>query len=586
MSREQAPEELNRKTSAQLRPSPLAPRSVAPQDSPKEPSSPPVVNYSRRRQPSVDGSAMQSRMSSLKTPTVAYGNGRMFNSSPLAPRSAETQKHDSHHADPTHGPEGTDSTTSTAAPSTVWDELDDLKSRIHRLELTGKLPPTSGAAISRASEERPPTANTNATTMSASPKRGARSVTHQTANQDGDLTIVAHTQKESHPILHSALAKSKQFLSPDVYTALEAAANDALNLSSMMGTAGQPGPISSATSSVGGGPVVTDRQLRRKTDSICRSLTELCLALSEKAAQTNTQQATSLAPAPDKTPLTSPTVTKFTFTGFPEMKSINQSERPPIADRGLRLVTSPKTVSRLEQRRNSALLSASALPSPRFASSFTPSASVVASPTEGPTAGRKSSLLLSRTRRAHTEEPEEARKAPMLRTRRAGTEEPEESNERKPSLLIRGRRSTIDREDEDVSRLRASSRAVTEVNGTQTRNREYTSQVPLPPSTNEPMSPLASSALPKRRIPSGTMSSRLAQPSGSSGITARRLLERSTPDREGFSGTSDRGNDERDQRRHSLSQNPPVSRTSSTRRSNRQSMIAISSAATQSNGYR
>ena len=527
---------------------------------------------------------MQSRMSSLKTPT-AYGHGRMFNSSPLAPRSADVQKQDPHQGDANHGPEGTDSTTSTAAPSTVWDELDDLKSRIHRLELTGKLPPTSGAAISRASEERPPTANTNATTMSASPKRGPGSTTHRTVAQEPDVTITPNIPKESHPILHSALAKSKQFLSPDVYTALETAANDALNLSSMMGSAGQPGPVSSAASSVGGGPIVTDRQLRRKTDSICRSLTELCLALSEKAAQTNGQQLA--PPRAEKTPSSSPTVTKFTFTGFPEMPSIRSTiERPPVADRGLRLVTSPKTVSRLESRRNSALLSANAMPSPRFPSSFTPSGSTVASPIEPPTPGRKSSLLLSRTRRAVTEEPEDARKAPMLRTRRAGTEEPEESSERKPSLLIRGRRSTIDREDEDVSHLRASSRAVTEVNGTQTRNREYTSQVPLPPSNNEPSTPLGSSALPRRRLASSTMNSRLAQPSAPSGITARRLIERSTPDYEGFSSASEKGNDERDQRRRSLGQNPPLSRNSSTRRTNRQSMIAINSTAGQSNGYR
>jgi len=68
--------------------------------------------------------------------------------------------------------EGTESTVSTTAPSTVWDELEDLKSRIHRLELTGKLPATSGAAMSHASNERPATATTTVTTMSSSPKRG------------------------------------------------------------------------------------------------------------------------------------------------------------------------------------------------------------------------------------------------------------------------------------------------------------------------------------------------------------------------------------------------------------------------------
>ncbi|KAJ0292443.1 hypothetical protein CBS470a_002748 [Colletotrichum nupharicola] len=59
-----------------------------------------------------------------------------------------------------NGVEGTELTTtaSTTEPSTVWDELDDLKSRIHRLEMTGKLPKISGAVMSRTSDERPPTA--------------------------------------------------------------------------------------------------------------------------------------------------------------------------------------------------------------------------------------------------------------------------------------------------------------------------------------------------------------------------------------------------------------------------------------------
>lgn len=593
VSRERGSEDARPKGSSQLRASPLTPRSFD-QDSPSE-QSPPIVNYSRRRQPSVDGgSTVPSRMSSFKQSSVAYGNGRTFNSSPLAPKSAETQRQDSHQENGAHGPEGTNSTTSTAAPSTVWDELDDLKSRIHRLELTGKLPPTSGAAISRASEERPPTANTNATTMSASPKRGSGS-----ASQTGDVTITPGSQKDGHPILHSALAKSKQFLSSEVYNALETAATDALSLTAMMGTAGQPGPISSGMSSVGGGSVVTDRQLRRKADSICRSLTELCLALSEGAAQNNEQP--TITPSIEKSPVTSPTLTKFTFTGFSGQKQPNSAtdrsfsvlSSPKAAsshrqsnsatDRVFSVVSSPKAVSRLEERRNS-IFSSSALPSPRFTSSSTglaaTAAAALASPTEYPTAGRKSSLLLSRTRRAQTEEPEEARSKPptVLRTRRAGTEEPEDSMERKTSLHVRSRRGTIDNEED--SRLRIPSRAIPE---SQSRTREYTSQVPLPSTESNP---LASSALPRRRLASSTINTRLVQPTTSTGPGNRRYTERSTPDRETFNPVAERAPEERDQRRFSLNQNTSLSRAGSLRRSNRQSMIAISSAAAQSNGYR
>ncbi|RYP69242.1 hypothetical protein DL771_006210 [Monosporascus sp. 5C6A] len=623
--------------------------------------------------PSIDSrSAVPARMSSLKLSSLAYGTGRIFNSSPLVPR-PDTQKQDFQPGDVAHGQEGTDSTTSTAAPSTMWDELDDLKSRIHRLELTGKLPATSGAAIARASDERPPTANTNATTMSASPKRGPGSVT-QTA---GDLTITPSVPIQSHPILHSALAKSKQFLSSDVYNALETAATDALNLTAMMGTAGQPGPISSAASSVGGGPVVTDRQLRRKADGICRSLTELCLALSEKAAQVDSRQVA--APAPDETPLAepeSPTITKFEFTGIPTprrsserevqftgvptpklpslgrkpsnieirftgiaaqkqpvqergssdkvvqftgiptQRQLAQDHRPSerevqftgsprqiqparnrglerensASDRNLTLLTSPKTLSRLEQRRSSVFTS-SALPSPRYTSLASAAAlasatgTTTTTPTETRTPGRKSSMLLSRARRAQTEEPEEARKsATVLRTRRAGTEEPEEPSRRKTSLFVRSRRNTLDNDDEQPH-FRASSRAITEVSGTQTRSRQYISQTPLP--TSSEGGSLASSALPRRRLGPSAVSSCLVQPSPPTSISTRRYVEKSTPDRESFNVATENRPDEREQSRLPLAQGISLSRAGSLKRSSRSSMIAMSStAAQQANGYR
>ncbi|RYP64064.1 hypothetical protein DL769_006786 [Monosporascus sp. CRB-8-3] len=673
ISRERTPEEGRLKVaSQQLQASPLSPRSVSIRDVNAEHGSP-TASYNRRRQPSIDSrSAVPARMSSLKLGSLAYGTGRIFNSSPLVPR-PDTQKQDFQPGDGAHGQEGTDSTTSTAAPSTMWDELDDLKSRIHRLELTGKLPATSGAAIARASDERPPTANTNATTMSASPKRGPGSVTHTA----GDLTITPSLPIQSHPILHSALAKSKQFLSSDVYNALETAATDALNLTAMMGTAGQPGPISSAASSVGGGPVVTDRQLRRKADGICRSLTELCLALSEKAAQLGSQQVA--APAPDKSPLAepeSPTITKFQFTGIPtprrsserevqftgvptpnlpslgrkpsnreirftgiaaqtqpvqergssdkvvqftgipSQRQLAQDRRPSerdvqftgsprqtelardrglerensASDRNLTLLTSPKTLSRLEQRRSSVFTS-SALPSPRYTSLASAAAltsatgTTTTTPTEAHTPGRKSSMLLSRARRAQTEEPEEARKsATVLRTRRAGTEEPEEPSRRKTSLFVRSRRNTLDKDDEQPH-FRASSRAITEVNGTQTRSRQYISQTPLP--TSSEGGSLASSALPRRRLGPPAVSSRLVQPSPPSSISTRRYVEKSTPDRESFNVATEKRPDEREQSRLPLAQGISLGPGGSLKRSSRSSMIAMSStAAQQANGYR
>ncbi|KAI0128844.1 hypothetical protein BJ170DRAFT_348655 [Xylariales sp. AK1849] len=546
-----------------FRPSPLTPRSLAFQDTSSDAGS----AYSRRRQSITDSStALTSRMSSLKqSGNSAYLQGRNYNSSPLVPKPVDSQKPDLHLGD-----HHTESSASTAAPSTVWDELDDLKSRIHRLELTGKLPPTSGAAISRASDERPPTANTNATTMSASPKRGSGSA----APQMDAIDTIPNSHKDGQPLLQSAVNKSKPFLAADIYSALETAATDAIALSTMIGTVGQPGPISSGVSTIGGGgATVTDRQLRRKADSICRSLTELCLALSENAAQIKLQQITvSTAPAPEKEPMSSPTITKFSGVSVQRRPSAAMVERSSAS-----AAASPRAMSRLEERRNTLLLS-SALPSPsvRF------SGNVPATPTEG--TGRRTSLMLPRTQRAGTEDPEEqtGRKSSLLRTRRAGTEEPEDLASRQSSMLLRTRRGAVEQEDEP--RFRAPSRAVTEVTAFRPGvTREYNPQVPMPSIES---SSLASSALPRRRLASSTLNTRLVQPSAPTGLATRRYVERSTPDRDSNS-VMDNLAEDRGQRQFSLAQSNLLSRAGSlNKRTNRDSMLTNSPTTFQTGGYR
>jgi hypothetical protein len=164
--------------------------------------------------------------------------------------------------------EGTDSTLSTTAPSTVWDELDELKSRIRKLELTGKLPSSSAAAMSSA--ERPQTATTTVTTVSSSPKHGKASTSPIESAIDGVSPTV-------HPLLHEALRKARPTLSTDVYQKLESTASDALQLASMMG-----GGLQSGNASAIGASSSAERQLRRRADSMCRGLTELTIALSAR----------------------------------------------------------------------------------------------------------------------------------------------------------------------------------------------------------------------------------------------------------------------------------------------------------------
>jgi hypothetical protein len=469
------------------------------------------ASYGGRR-PSVPDSALPSRTSSYRQSNLSYSTPRTYNSSPLVSRTADV--HDT--PETPRVAEGTESTVSTTAPSTVWDELEDLKSRIHRLELTGKLPATSGAAISRASNERPPTATTTVTTMSSSPKRGR-------GNSISPIDSVEPPPADAHPLLHSALAKSKSLLSPEVYKALETTASDALAIAAMMGTSGQPGPISSSQSTVGGGSgPVSDRQVRRKADSMCRSLTELCLALSEgrsdQAQAPNNQVAVRPSSRDDQT------ITNV---------DLNKTQRPPVSTDLTRVKSSPRALSRLEARRSS-LLATSSLPSPRYAPSE------AGTPTQSSMAGRRTSLL--------------------LRSRRAGTEEPEE---------------------EDDTRFRAPSRANTEIGRPRNSPREYISQQPLP--DNRPSG--IQSSLPVRRHYVSTSLTNTGAPPVPTlpNLGSRRYLDRSTPERD-TSSVVGRMADERTQRKSSLSQGFPVGRTGSLTRRTRQPNGDLQGA-TQQSGY-
>jgi hypothetical protein len=351
----------------------------------------------------------------------------MYNSSPLVARSTEIDEvHDNGRTT-----EGTESTASTTAPSTVWDELDDLKSRIRKLELTGKLPTTSGAAVAHASGERPPTATTTATTMSISPKRGRGN-----SISPVDSEVPGSAATEPHPLLHSALARTRDLLNPEIYKALESTTADALALASMTGSTGQPSSMSSVQSVVGPGVgSLADRQLRRKADSMCRSLTELCIALADAVPSQN-GMTNSNRPGSRGKEL--------------QLQNDEYSPRQLLAagDILMRTKTSPsRALSRLEQRRSS-LLATTSLPSPRF----NPNNELM-TPFQGTLAGRRTSL--------------------MLRSRRAGTEE----------------------RDDDEEAFRAPSRAITEIGG-RTRNspREYTPQQAIPE-----RAPSTVSSLPVRR---------------------------------------------------------------------------------------
>ncbi|KAL5687344.1 hypothetical protein EMGR_001820 [Emarellia grisea] len=231
--------------------------------------------------------------------------------------------------------DGTESTLSTTAPSTVWDELEDLKSRIKKLELTGKLPPSSQAAISTASGERPRTATTTVTTVSSSPNYNHK------ISPSGAETEASTATNPVHPLLQSALLKARDVLNNEVYKSLEAAVTDALALSSLLGTNKAP----SGGVSVVNGYSSSDRQSRRKADSVCRSLTELCLALSDE--QLSKQQ----MPASDDD-----TITQLHTSSNEESSTLNRSLRRSMTlEPGIpgRQKSTTHVTSRLEARRQS-----------------------------------------------------------------------------------------------------------------------------------------------------------------------------------------------------------------------------------------
>lgn len=345
---------------------------------------------------------------------------------------------------PMHDGEGTESTVSTTAPSTIWDDLEDLKHRMRKLELTGKLPVSSDAAMSNGFGERPPTATTTMTTISSSPKHG----------RADDLSAGATTVKgpettELHPLLHAALAKSKPLIDSNTYMALEATASDALTLAAMTA----PGASQAAA------PATTiDRRLRRKADSMCRSLTELCIALTADKSEGD---------APGSQAHRRNAGRSISIHHDSERGQESRYTRATSEDPDLR--ASSRVMDRLEARRAS-LLQSKPPYSPR------------SSPREAntPTQTTTSPLTTSRLDR--------------------------------PSIL---RRATITSDHADE---RSTSRAVTEVahfrptpSSAERPRREYTSQHPLPTSslhssvsqhtlsTSSQHSPSVPSSLPVRR---------------------------------------------------------------------------------------
>ncbi|KAL6229670.1 hypothetical protein BDW75DRAFT_245520 [Aspergillus navahoensis] len=284
--------------------------------------------------------------------------------------------------------DGTESTLSTTAPSTVWDELEDLKSRIKKLELTGKLPPSSQEAMLSSSGDRPRTATTTVTTMSSSPRYRRTSVSGESD------TITA--PNPVHPLLQSALAKVRSVVNKDVYAALEATATDAMALSRLLGTGKTPSGNVSLVNGYGS----AERQSRRKADSVCRCLTELCLALSD-------EHHTKQQPSGDATFRISQSNTTDEGTATPTTLSYRESLKQDSEGIARRQISGPRAASRLEARRASVANQGDVYPSPENPGR---GAKFAHSPNAPATVSRLSRLSVStRTKRLQEDEPSDYR---------------------------------------------------------------------------------------------------------------------------------------------------------------------------------
>ena len=216
----------------------------------------------------------------------------------------------------------------------ILEQLDDLNSRIKKLELNGKMPSTSSAAMSSILGERPATATTTMTTMSPSPKHGQVG-----SNSPEASTIKGPTNPNVRPLLYSALARCKDIVSAEAFRALEATASDAITLASMTSSADADQNNASSDDTLRS----TDQRLRHKANSMCRGLTELCIALSD--IRNGTQNSNAKSP-PESIDAATAVRPSRALAIEPSRSSRSASLEPESR-------TSSRVMSRLEARRTS-----------------------------------------------------------------------------------------------------------------------------------------------------------------------------------------------------------------------------------------
>ena len=165
---------------------------------------------------------------------------------------------------------GVESEMSNSAASGVWEELEELKSRIKHLEYGGGRSRPHGASYSHDDDnERPSTRHSHSET----PRRELLSPVPTSLSRRGS------SSGELHPLLRSAMMKTKSHLESSSYKFLEGSANDALELAALARTTCQE--IESNDEDVSNELAMSQKRIVWKVDNMCRNLTDYCISLNE-----------------------------------------------------------------------------------------------------------------------------------------------------------------------------------------------------------------------------------------------------------------------------------------------------------------
>ena len=210
---------------------------------------------------------------SLRQSELAYSTPEAFEAI-QAPKSAGLENRGSVHKNGWMHNDGLDSEVSTAATSTVWDELNELKSRMRKLESSGG---KSRYHSSAEPGDRPKTAATTANTFNSASRRSSNN-DHLSPTWSRPRPL-SQDLTDSNPLLHSALRKARLVIERDVFNALEASASDALQMATLARAENSNDASSSLTTDTS---TQSQKQILRKADNLCRSMTELCIVLCEQ----------------------------------------------------------------------------------------------------------------------------------------------------------------------------------------------------------------------------------------------------------------------------------------------------------------